>query len=73
MVTEMQASLVKSILFCRLDFGNMKMFYIIIKLNYKTKFKKQSLRVENKRKQINLTVYWAGGISKERGTPPSGF
>lgn len=70
MVTGMKASLVKSILFCRFDFGTM---IIIIKLNYKTKFKKQSLRIENKRKQINLTVYWAGGISKERGTPPSDF
>lgn len=54
---KMKASLVKSIPFCRFDFGTMKMIYAVIKLTYKIKFKKQSLRVENKRKQINPTMY----------------
>ena len=53
---EMKASLVKSIPFCRFDFGTMKMIYIIIKLTYETKCKKQSLRVENKRKQTQLCI-----------------
>lgn len=66
--TEMGDSLV-NILFCRFDFGTMQMFYVIIKQN----FKKPSLKVENKAKQINLTVYGAGSISEERGTPPSDF
>ena len=60
-------------MFYRFDFGTTQMFYIIMKLNFTTEFKKkQSLKGEKRMKQ-NKTKCVLRRQHKQRGTPPGDF